>query len=186
MRWNALFSDMEAQLEAGQYRAAEAEVVELLRAEQAGLPLLDRLRGQLSLRLTVQTLGEAAFTGTLEKVGKDWVVLEAGPGPVLVPVAAIRSVAGMGRAVRTAESAISARLGLGSVLRALARDRTPVTIHGVYSATTLNGTIDRVGKDFCEVASVPAGEQRRRGNVTDVHAVPFAAVAAVSSGGGPA
>jgi hypothetical protein len=45
----------------------------------------------------------------------------------------------------------------------------------------ISGTIDRVGKDFLELAAVPSGEARRAGNVRGIYAVPFTSVAAVAS-----
>jgi hypothetical protein len=43
----------------------------------------------------------------------------------------------------------------------------------------MGGTIDRVGADFIEVATHPAGEARRRADVRDVELVTLAAIAAV-------
>ena len=45
---------------------------------------------------------------------------------------------------------MAARLGLGSALRALARDRARVTVH-LVDGSAVAGTIDRVGADFLEV-----------------------------------
>jgi hypothetical protein len=76
---------------------------------------------------------------------------------------------------------VFARLGLGSALRAIARDRVQVVI-GLLDGSAVTGTVDRVGSDFVEVAEHGPGEPRRRSEVSGVRAVPFAAVAVVRSG----
>ena len=48
----------------------------------------------------------------------------------------------------------------------------------------LDGTLDRVGGDFVDLALHGAGEVRRRGEVRAVTAVPLAAIAAVRRAGG--
>jgi hypothetical protein len=73
---------------------------------------------------------------------------------------------------------VAGRLGLRSVLRGIARDRSAVRIE-LVDGTTVDATIDRVGADFVEVAVHPAGEPRRRADVRDVEVIPFGAVAAV-------
>ena len=62
-----------------------------------------------------------------------------------------------------------------AVLRATAR-RTAVHL---IDGTTADGTIDRIGADFVEIAAHAAGELRRRSEVRDVLVAPLSAVAAV-------
>jgi hypothetical protein len=76
------------------------------------------------------------------------------------------------------EGPVSARLGLGAVLRGIARDRSAVTLV-LVDGSALSGTLDRVGQDFVEVAEHPGADARRRTEVRGVRAVPYAAVAAV-------
>jgi hypothetical protein len=75
---------------------------------------------------------------------------------------------------------VLARLGLGSALRAIARDRLQVTVV-LIDGSTLPGTVDRVGADFLEMAEHAPGEPRRRGDVSGMRTVAFAAVAVVRS-----
>jgi hypothetical protein len=49
----------------------------------------------------------------------------------------------------------------------------------LIDGTTADGTIDRIGADFVEIAAHAAGELRRRSEVRDVLVVPLGAVAAV-------
>jgi len=72
---------------------------------------------------------------------------------------------------------------MGSAFRVLARDRAEVVLYFGAAAgpSMVSGIIDRVGRDFLELAAVAPGEARRASNVRAVYAVPFAAVAAVAS-----
>ncbi|HZE48427.1 MAG TPA: hypothetical protein VE074_02630, partial [Jatrophihabitantaceae bacterium] len=58
------------------------------------------------------------------------------------------------------------------------RDRSAVRI-GDRSGVTIDGTIDRLGADFIEVAEHAAGESRRPADVRDVLVIPLAALAVV-------
>ncbi|TDK23567.1 hypothetical protein E2F48_16410 [Arthrobacter crusticola] len=181
MRWEALFGDLEAQLAAARAASDEAAATDLLRVEQARVALVDRLAGSLAQALKVRTGNGQGFSGRLAYVGAEWLVLTEGQRSVLVPFAAILSIEGLGRAVGPRPAGIHARLGLASAYRALARDRVHVSVYAGSPATVSEGTLDRVGADFLEVALVPPGEYRRAANVRAVVALPFAAVAAVAS-----
>ena len=181
MRWEALFADLEAQLAAARAASDEAAAADLLRMEQARVALADRLAGSIAQGLKVRTGNGQGFSGRLAYVGAEWLVLAEGQRSVLVPFAAILSVEGLGRAVAPRPAGIHARLGLASAYRALARDRAQVSVYAGSPATVSEGTLDRVGADFLEVALVPPGEHRRPASVRAVVALPFAAVAAVAS-----
>ena len=182
MRWTALFDDMEAQLDAAKRVAGDAEVADRVRREQGTVALVDRVRGQIGFVLRVETSGGKNFDGELTHVGLEWLVLSKAPAEVIVPLAAIRLVEGLGRSVAGESSRVRGGLGLGSALRTLARDRAPVIVHRVEGGARIEGIIDRVGKDFLEIAAVLPGELRRSASVSAVYAVPFAGIAAVSSG----
>ncbi|WP_237740683.1 hypothetical protein [Crystallibacter crystallopoietes] len=174
---------MEAQLHAAGQLGLEADVNEIARAAQAEIPLGDRLRGQLGRDVRVVVPGGSAFAGTLGHVGSSWLVLQDPVRSVLVPLHGIQMIEGLGRHSICEVSAGARRLGLGSAFRALARDRAEVVLYFAAGSvpTMVTGIIDRVGRDFLELAAVPSGEARRASNVQAVYAVPFAAVAAVAS-----
>lgn len=180
MRWNSLFEDLEAQLDASVRAAEEAEIADRVRSEQAGISLIERLRGQIGLILRVRVSGGALFDGELTHVGSEWTVLSKNTGEVVIPIQAVKLLEGLSRNVAPALSPVQSRLGLASALRTLARDRAAVVVH-LVDGGRIEGVIDRVGRDFLEVASVLPGEQRRAGNVGAVHAVPFSGLAAVAS-----
>ena len=181
MRWEALFGDLEAQFDEADAVEFAAEVSDRTRREYALIRLVDRLRPAQGHRVGVRVWGLGAVEGDVAAVGADWVLLvEPGGREALVPSSAIVSVAGLGALSATphSEGEVAARLRLGVVLRALARDRSAVTI-GYVDGATSTGTIDRVGADFVEVAEHPAAEARRPATVRAVRTIPFAGLAVV-------
>jgi hypothetical protein len=74
---------------------------------------------------------------------------------------------------------VESRIGIRQLLRAIARDRSPVRVH-LLDGSVVDATIDRVGADFIEVATHLPGERRRRADVSDVLIVPLAAITAVA------
>ena len=130
-------------------------------------------------------VGAGQVSGRLERVGAEWLLVsEAAGRQALVPVAAVLSAGGLGALSQGAGSGdgrVFARLGLGSALRAIARDRVQVVV-GLVDGGAVTGTVDRVGADFVEVAEHGPGEPRRQREVSGMRAVPFAAIAVVRSG----
>jgi hypothetical protein len=182
MRWEALFDDFEAQLAEAGRAGLEAEVRELVWAEQAGLSLDERLRGPEGA-IDVLLRGGLRFRGEVREVAQGWFSLDAAPRSVLVPLPAVIAVSGMGRRSRREIAHVRRALSLGSALRALARARAQVVCHMGHEAAdplALAGTIDAVGKDYAELAPVRAegwGRQPSAGTT----AVPFGALIAVVS-----
>ena len=184
MRWDDLFRDLEAQLDAAESADLAAEVADRTRREAALLGLVDRARGAVGNPVVVRVLGAGPVDGTLTEVGAQWLLLtEAAGRQVLVPSAAVASLTGLRAWSGAPGSAgqVFARLGLGSALRGIARDRLPVQV-GLTDGSVVSGTVDRVGADFLEISEHGAGEPRRQGDVTGVRTVPFAALALVRSG----
>src|SRR3954469_10565417 len=119
--------------------------------------------------------------GVLAGVGPDWVLLEGEQKREhLVALAAVRTVAGLGRRTAAPEpvGAVRAGLDLRRVLRGLARDRSAVQLVS-DDGGALTGTLDRVGADYVELAVHPSDEPRRRESVQEVRAVVIGAVAVV-------
>ncbi|HEV2888158.1 MAG TPA: hypothetical protein VGX49_14695, partial [Jatrophihabitans sp.] len=109
--------------------------------------------------------------------GTGWLLLDEGAGrEALLAAAAVTSVSGLGRLAGPAGSALDAGLGIGRVLRGVARDRSVLRIC-LTDATVLDGTVDRVGSDFVEFAVHAAGEPRRREEVREVLVLPIGALA---------
>lgn len=179
MRWDALFADLEAQLDAEQAADLGAEVAERTRAEQGTVWLADRVRAHTGQPLRLLLRDGSRVEGRCADAAPEWVVLDDGPAQVLVPWAAVVSVGGLSRVASPPAGQVLARLGLRHALRALARDRAGVRLR--LEAGELTGTIDRVGADHLDLAEHPVGQARRSGEVRGVRAVRTAAVLSVRS-----
>jgi hypothetical protein len=181
MRWQQLFADLQAQFEAEETAAEQAESASRARAEVGTLGIADRLGGALGLPLTLACGGAGAVAGVLVEVGPDWLLVEDdGARQCLVALAAIRSVAGLGRRTAAPEptGAVRRRLDLRRALRGLARDRSAVQIL-MDDGGLLGGTLDRVGADYVELAEHPGDLPRRAEAVQGVRAVVISRIAVV-------
>jgi hypothetical protein len=155
VRWERLFEDLEAQLDAARAQEARVGLVELVRAERASTHLVDRLRASVGLSLCVRVgnlAGEqdATVSGDLLDVGSDWLLIaEREAARALVPLAGVQAVGGLAPYIAPPDGSVAARLGLPHALRALARDRAQVAVW--TPAHTLVGRLDRVGSDHVDV-----------------------------------
>lgn len=174
MRWEALFADMEAQLDAARTADLVVEVAELTRAERATVSLFDRLRAARGEPLTVRTHGGEQVTGVLRDAATQWILLDAQGRSSLVPLGAVTAVRGLTRHSAGAAGVVERRLTLGHALRALARDRAVVQV--VTDGGELTGRVERVGADHLDLA---VGHVETRDG--EPWAVPFAAIRVVRS-----
>jgi hypothetical protein len=179
MRWERLFADLEAQLEAEERAAAEGEVVDLTRAERAHLALRDRLRAHVDVALRWSFTPGSVVEGTLVDVGADWVLVRVARAELLVPAEAVRFVEGLSRSAVEDGSQVARRWRFGLVLRGLARDRAVVEVR-LRDGDAFIGTIDRVGADHLDLAIHPPDRPRREAAVITVRCIPLAAVGSVA------
>ncbi|MEO6713313.1 MAG: hypothetical protein ABIM89_07780 [Mycobacteriales bacterium] len=182
MRWEALFSDLEAEFAAAEAVEADAELRDRVRRETALLRLADRLAPARGSDLAVHVAADV-IRGSLTDAGVDWLLLAESPArDALIPVRAVASVTGLGRMSATPgfEGRVGTKLTLAYALRGIARDRTGVAVV-LMDGTTCSGTIDRVGADFIEIAEHPASEPRRAASVSGVRTVPQSAIVVVRS-----
>lgn len=186
MRWNSLFSDLEAQFSAGRALEAELEITERARVELAGIELADRLRGAFGADIKVVLIDGRVIRGRLSHVGGEWLVLTERAREWLLPYPSVVTYEGLGRVALKPASRIQQSLGIASALRALARDRAELVVHLKVAARDgyeLQGVIDRVGRDYLDLAVVQNGESRRPGRVAAVMTIPFSSLAALCSAG---
>jgi len=193
MRWDRLFSDLEARFDEIADAEAVAEMPDRQRVAAGAVGLSQRLAGSLGQPIRVRVAGGTAVGGALSRVGPDWLLLAEGHGrDVLVATRAIALVEGLTAATALPLSPVALRLDLRHAVRGLARDRSPVAVlvaggavsgptgaaepGSTLSGTEIIGTIDRVGADFAEVAVHAAWEPRRGASVRAVVLVPLAAV----------
>ena len=159
MRFERIFEDLEGRFAHYEEEEMRAVAEELGRAERAQLTLADRLRGADGRTLTLRLGASLRLTGTVDRVGPDWVVRTDATGPAqqaVVPLAASTTVEGLPARARTAPEGIGSALGLGSVLRGIARDRSVVRLE--TTAGQLVGRLAAVGADTVDVRSLPTGE----------------------------
>lgn len=181
MRWDDLFRDLEAQLEAAEAAELAGEVADRTRREVAALRLVDRLEPGVGHPVRLQVAGCGQVAGTLVDVRPQWLLVDEAPGrEALVRLDAVLGVSGLGArsSAPGRDGTVAARLGLAYALRGIARDRLPVTLW-LADGSIVAGTLDRVGEDFVELAEHAVGEPRRPAGVAGVRAVPFAALAVV-------
>lgn len=136
---------------------------DLARAERAQLALADRLRAVGGRTLTVHAGPALRLSGTVMDLGPDWLALrDASSGArIIVPLPAIALVEGLSDRARPSEQSQLSALGLGSVLRGIARDRRMV--HLETTAGRLTGRIASVGADVLDLQQTPTGEVARGG-----------------------
>jgi small nuclear ribonucleoprotein (snRNP)-like protein len=185
MRWDELFADLGAQVEARQIAERSTEIEDRTRYEFGQLTLVDRLRSAIGGQVRIRCAGGVTMGGRLDRAHPEWLLLIEPTGrEALVAGTAVRSVGGLGpwSAAAGGQSAVEARLGLRYALRTIARDRSAVRIH-LRDGEALDGTLDRIGADFAELAEHPPGEFRRRAEVTGFVTVPFSAIVAVRRDG---
>lgn len=180
-RWEQLFADLEGQLRAQDAAELSAEVVQRTRAATGELRLVDRLRSaighRLAIGLEVAPAGET-LTGELRGVGPDWVLLAEVPGgETLVAANALAWVRGLGAgsSAPSAEGLVASRLALRHLIRGLVKDRCGVDLM-LRDSARVQGTPDRVGADYLEIAEHPLDEARRPSSVRGVRTVALTAI----------
>jgi hypothetical protein len=179
VRWARLFDDLGGQLDAAESADRAAESAELRRLELSRVTLLDRMAGAAGSNVTMSVEGLDPLTGVLTQVGTDWALVQAGAGiETLVALSAVTAMTDLPVASGPPGEDLGPPLGLGFVLRRLARDRATVAVV-VRTGDVCTGTIDRVGADFLDVAEHPADRPRRAAAVQRVRTIPFSALAVV-------
>jgi hypothetical protein len=153
VRWDLLFADLVAQLDAADVLADAHAVADLTRAEQATTLLTDRLRAVTNTHpVTVRLADGTCLTARVAAVGTDWVLFADAARRHLVPLLAVTMVDGLTRHAVPAPTGTGAGRGMPAVLRALMRDRSVVQVRTL--AGELVGRVARVGKDHLDVSDV--------------------------------
>ncbi len=186
MRWEALFDDLESQAAASERLDLDAEVTERARLDHAGVELADRIRGSRGLNVRIQLVSGTIVEGVLSHAGAQALVLVEPRHQLLVPYTAAVRYSGLGRLVMPVPAGAGQRLSLASSLRGLARDRSALSVlvaggTAGQAESAFHGVIDRVGRDFLDLAVTGEGQDRRAANVLDVTTIPFRVLAGIRS-----
>jgi hypothetical protein len=183
MRWDRLFDDLQAQLDAEGQRELQLEVSDRTRRERAQVGLHERLIAHAGFGIELRLLTGVLVFGTVADAGSDWLLVQdRGERGSLVPFASIVAINGLGvRAAAGPEVATAKRFGLGYALRGLSRDRSVVSLADVGGSVT-TGTIDAVGADALDLSEHPADVARRAENIVARRVIPFSAIVVVRHG----
>jgi hypothetical protein len=183
MRWRRLFEDLEAEAAALDDAQLRTDVADRTRAELAGLRLGPRLHSALGSSIELRLLGECVIRGLLSGWGPDWLLVDAGGDAgeeALVSTAAVIAATRLGTQVSagSAIGLVESRTPITTVLRAIARDRSVVTVR-LVDATQIVGTPDRVGADWVDIAAHDVGDAPRATAVYSRWTVPVSALSTV-------
>lgn len=206
MRWDNLFDDLEAQLEAEIDCAEQSVHDDEERQRQAQLTLHERLRNvsqnspeAIGLTLAARRDVTLTLTVTILRLGRDWCAVDvisppALEGHALVQIAAVVALnptelqvaASLGQTLAGQLTPVSDvtqtprlvdTVGLGFVLRDLARRRRTLEIHSLYGVFV--GTLDRVGADHCDLAEHREYVSRRQSSVLRYRVLSLASISLV-------
>lgn len=183
MRWDRLFDDLQAQLDADGQRELHLEVSDRTRRERAQVGLHERLIAHQGVAVELRLAAGVLVSGTVADAGSDWLLMhDRGERGSLVPFRAIVAISGLGARATAGQGAATAkRFGLGYALRGLSRDRAVVALTDVDGAVT-TGTVDAVGADALDLSEHPADVARRAENIVARRVVPFTAIVVVRHG----
>jgi hypothetical protein len=183
MRWDRLFDDLQAQLDADGQRELDLEVSDRTRRERAQVGLHERLIAHKGMGVELRLAAGVLVSGTVADAGSDWLLVhDRGDRGSLVPFGAIVAINGLGaRAAVGAGVELAKRFGLGYALRGLSRDRSVVSLADIGGFVT-TGTIDAVGADALDLSEHPADVARRAENVVARRVIPFTAIVVVRHG----
>ena len=183
MRWERLFDDLQAQLDADGQRELHLEVSDRTRRERAQVGLHERLMAHRGLGIDLRLLTGVLVSGTVADAGQDWLLIrERGDRGSLIPFGAVVAITGLGtRAAGGPDVSAAKRFGLGYALRGLSRDRSVVSLVDVSGLVT-TGTVDAVGADALDLSEHPADVPRRAENVVARRVIPFTAIVVVRHG----
>jgi hypothetical protein len=183
MRWDRLFDDLQAQLDADSQRELQLEVSDRTRRERAQVGLHERLIAHRGLGIELRLRAGVVVSGTVADAGSDWLLVnDRADRGSLVPFGSIVAISGLGgRAAVGPSLATAKRFGLGYALRGLSRDRSVVSLADISGSVT-TGTVDGVGADALDLSEHPADLARRSENVVARRVIPFTAIVVVRPG----
>lgn len=164
MRWERLFSELEAQAGDLEMQERDALVEELRDGQWAETSWRSLLGGHVVL----EVIGLGRVEGAVQLVNAHVIQLTGQHNEFVVDVGAVVALLASERRAQE-PSAVVAALGWGHVFRSLGADSERVRIH-TRSGSSIDGMVDVVGADFVRLREESGRDQT----------VPFAAVAVVS------
>jgi hypothetical protein len=155
MRWEALFEDLQSQLEAAERAEDETLVAELTEAEMGGTALADRLRARPGHEVRLRLRSGTDLAGRILDAAPQWVLLaDQRERRLLVPVEAVEAAWPLGPVAPEAGT-VERRLRITHVLRGLAREGARVRVS--CDSGDYTGWLTRVGSDHVDLRPEGAG-----------------------------
>ena len=180
MRWELLFADLETQLHEASAQELERHIDELARVEASQLSLAQALRGATNKQLSLVGVTGTAFHGVLLRVEPEWLLMSEGLRQVMVPLAKIVTVHGLGMARADASSRIP--YTLAAALRLLAKNRSAVVLE-LDSArqAAVRGVLDQVGANYVQLMQLADGVRRDHENRQGSVVIPLGQIMSIAS-----
>ncbi len=101
MRWDALFTDLDARFDELADEALMAELADRTRVALGAVTVTARLAGAQGHRVRMTTVAGTSVAGVLEQVGPDWALLAEAPGrEVLLNLRQVTLLDGLGIGTR--------------------------------------------------------------------------------------
>lgn len=145
----AFLDDLEQQAQGAWATERGQEIAERAQAEYARVSLAGRFMAGLGQRVGLEVVGLGSMSGDLVRVADGWLLLEDAGAEWLVLLDAVQTVRGLpARSVPPEVWPVTARLGLGSALRAMAGERCLVRLR---TGGQVSGRVARIGADFVEL-----------------------------------
>jgi hypothetical protein len=159
MSLERMFEDLESRMDHLESEERRAVTEELTRAERAQVLVVDRLRGAVGQDVRALMRDGGSVEGEILEVGADWVRLRsrADARSTWLVLRAVVLLEDLPTRVREPGRTRLRPPGLGTALRALARDRA--LVHVRTEAGELRGRIAGVGQDALDLRLLPTGEQ---------------------------
>ncbi|WP_062463528.1 hypothetical protein [Demequina soli] len=150
MRWELLFEDLEARIDASERAEVDAQILDRTRDERAAVTLASRLAAQGPVLVRLVLRGGGVVAGAVADVAGAWVLLDTAEGQAVVPLAAVAAAEGLAHAAAPL-SEVRRRLTVASALRELAEAGAPVTAE--TDGGRWAGLIVAVGADHVDLAA---------------------------------
>ncbi|MDJ0312953.1 hypothetical protein [Arthrobacter sp. H35-D1] len=167
-------------MQAASQQDLEHHINELARVEAARLTMAEALRGSVGSRLSIVMRTGTAFHGRLCRVETEWVLLDEGSRSVLLPLAMIQRVQGLGTQRARAPSKIP--YTFAAALRVLSRNRSALVLElDSIRPAALRGVIDEVGSDYIQLMQLSDGVNRDRENRQGSVVVPTGGLVSLAS-----
>lgn len=155
-----LIADYESQFDQQRRDLFREDLSERLEEERSGITIAQRLLALKGQAVSILLRGGGHVEGSIIDVSTTWVLVDARSEEVLIPFQALVEIS-FDQAPVVENVGVSAKLGVASILRRLAREHVNVLIS--HDGGTVRGYLSAVYADHVEICA----ELERWGDVRD-------------------